>query len=75
MRLSTRITFIGAAISCLDIYKRSVNPVDGEYDIWLRGQLVKVYCSGMQVGQPKEYATFSGRPLESDYSAGKPNKR
>jgi len=57
---------IGSPISCLDIYNRaSAQYSDGEYDIWIRGKLMKVYCSGMQLGQPREYITKRSGPLEN----------
>lgn len=52
-------------MSCLDVYKGQKEYSDGEYDIWVRGKVLKVYCSGMQVGQPLEYITLKGGLLDN----------
>jgi len=36
------------------------DPRDKEYDIWIRGKVVKIYCSGMSTGSPLEYLTLPG---------------
>lgn len=39
--------------------------VDGDYDIWVRGKIVKIYCSGMSNGSPLEYLSLPSGHFEN----------
>ena len=57
--------FSGAPISCYDIHKRGNVKNDGEYDIYVRGKMIKIYCHDMQSGRPLEYLTLKTGYLEN----------
>lgn len=58
--------FLGSPISCLDILNRAGYPVsDGEYDVWIRGKMARIYCSGMETGNPLEYITLKAGAREN----------
>jgi hypothetical protein len=38
---------------------------DGEYDIYIRGILIKIYCHDMESGRPIEYLTLKAGYLEN----------
>nr|XP_033815546.1 A disintegrin and metalloproteinase with thrombospondin motifs 20 isoform X1 [Geotrypetes seraphini] len=44
--------------SCKDIHAKKGIRKDGEYQIKIRGKALKVFCSGMQSSNPKEYITL-----------------
>lgn len=52
-------------ISCHDVHKRGSVVSDGDYDLLIRGRMVKIYCADMQTGNPIEYLTLRTGHIEN----------
>lgn len=56
-------------ISCQDRRDRARIRTDGEYELWIQGARIRVYCFGMAfMPKPLEYLVLSDATYEDNYS-------
>lgn len=47
---------------------RTLRLQDGEYELWIQGTTIRVYCYGMSTDKPIEYLILNSATYDDNYS-------